>query len=70
MLTGLCNKKRHRHDRLCNGVVHNHGRIAGLLAMMPIGWGLAGTADMRTRALEIMHRELEKRRDAYHESLQ
>jgi hypothetical protein len=33
--------------------------IAGLLSIMPIGWGLAGTSDMRTRALEIMHRELE-----------
>ncbi|MGO9951191.1 MAG: hypothetical protein ACLPN1_03140 [Dissulfurispiraceae bacterium] len=33
--------------------------VAGLLATMPIGWGLAGTADMRTRALEIMHSQLE-----------
>ncbi len=33
--------------------------VAGLLATLPIGWGLAGTADMRTRALEIMHSQLE-----------
>ncbi len=33
--------------------------IAGLLSIMPIGWGLAGTSDMRTMACEILQHELE-----------
>ncbi len=33
--------------------------IAALLAVMPVGWGLASKSDMRSRAVEIMHRELE-----------
>ena len=33
--------------------------IAGLLSIMPIGWGLAGKSDMRTMGTEILQRELE-----------
>jgi hypothetical protein len=33
--------------------------IAGLLSIMPIGWGLAGSSDMRTMASEILQQELE-----------
>jgi hypothetical protein len=59
MLTGLCNKKGIGMIDSVMALFITMVGIAGLLAMMPIGWGLAGTADMRTRALEIMHRELE-----------
>jgi hypothetical protein len=59
MLTGLCNKKGVGMIDAVMALFITLIGIAGLLAIMPIGWGLAGTSDIRTRALEIMHRELE-----------
>jgi hypothetical protein len=59
MLTGLCNNKGFGMIDAVMAMCITLVGIAGLLAIMPIGWGLAGTSDMRTRGLEIMHRELE-----------
>jgi hypothetical protein len=60
MLTGqICDKKGFGMIDAVMALCITLIGIAGLLSIMPIGWGLAGKSDMRTRAIEIMHRELE-----------
>ena len=59
MLPGLCNKKGFGMIDSVMALFITLIGIAGLLAIMPIGWGLAGSSDMRTMASEILQRELD-----------
>lgn len=59
MSTGFCSNKGFGMIDAVMAMFVTLIGVAGLLAAMPIGWGLAGSSEMRTRGIEIMHRELE-----------
>jgi len=59
MLPGFCNNRGFSMIDSVMAICITLIGIAGLLSIMPIGWGLAGSSDMRTMASEILQRELE-----------
>jgi len=59
MLPGFCNNRGFGMIDSVMALCITLVGIAGLLSIMPIGWGLAGKSDMRTMGSEILQRELE-----------